>query len=515
MKRGVIYARYSCDKQSDNSTKAQIRECEAWAKNNGIKIVDHYLDEAISGRTDKRPGFQKMIKDAKAQLFDCIIVWKGDRFSRSRADAAKYKTMLKHLGIRVLSATEANLEGPEAVLMDGINESFAEYYSVELSAKVTRGMKQNIIDGKFNGGPIAFGYILNKETRRMEIDPDKAEVVRQIFSQYVYEGMNPNQIQKYWEARGYKLPSRTAVMKFLRNEKYIGIWRYQDVVNKTCYPPIVDEELFHQAQEKIKENYTLGSRHKKPNEPFLLLGKAYCGNCNTLFIAKSGTARSGQQIRYYTCPNHHKGGCSIKGIKKEDLEETVMNTVVQIIKDGNERKKMIQTILDLQKETSPQLGKLEVKIASKTTQIDNLTTAIAMGGNIPELVAMINKCKQEKDELEANYIHEQKKARVLTSEQLELFFDNLAEVDITDVRKRVILVSAFDNSVIVHDEGLTEILMNYRGDNGVFLKSSVVRLQATEVHHCPRLTNPYLVNQYVIGVRCSTKDGQVLPWIDR
>ena len=148
MKKGVIYARYSCDKQTENSTKAQIRECTEWAKKNDIQVIDIYKDEAISGRTDKRPAFQKMIADAKLHLFEAVIVWKGDRFSRSRADAAKYKTMLKHLGIAVLSATEANLVGPEAVLMDGINEAFAEYYSVELAAKVVRGQDQNFLEGR-------------------------------------------------------------------------------------------------------------------------------------------------------------------------------------------------------------------------------------------------------------------------------------------------------------------------------------------------------------------------------
>ena len=134
---GVIYARYSCEKQTENSILGQVRECKLFAERNGINIIDVYKDEAISGRTaTKRPAFMKMIHDAGLHIFDCIIVWKGDRFSRSRADAAKYKSELKKLGVKVLSATEANVTGPEAILMDGINEAFAEYFSVELAAKV-------------------------------------------------------------------------------------------------------------------------------------------------------------------------------------------------------------------------------------------------------------------------------------------------------------------------------------------------------------------------------------------
>lgn len=184
MTTGVIYARYSCEKQTENSILGQIRECKEFAKKNDIEIIDIYKDEAISGRTaEKRPSFMRMINDAKKHCFENIVVWKGDRFSRSRADAAKYESELKKLGVRVLSATEANVTGPEAVLMDGINEAFAEYFSVELAAKVERGMTQNAIDGKFNGGRLPFGFKLN-EDRKIVIDENNAEIVKYFFERY-------------------------------------------------------------------------------------------------------------------------------------------------------------------------------------------------------------------------------------------------------------------------------------------------------------------------------------------
>ena len=95
---GVIYARYSCDRQTENSILGQVRECQEFAKKNDIEIIHIYKDEAISGRTAvKRPGFMRMINDAETGKFACVIVWKGDRFSRSRADAAKYKSELKRI----------------------------------------------------------------------------------------------------------------------------------------------------------------------------------------------------------------------------------------------------------------------------------------------------------------------------------------------------------------------------------------------------------------------------------
>ena len=91
----VIYARYSSDNQREESIEGQIRECTAYAEKNGITIVKHYIDRAISAKTDNRPEFQQMIKDSDKKLFDIVLVWKLDRFPRNRYDSARYKTQLK------------------------------------------------------------------------------------------------------------------------------------------------------------------------------------------------------------------------------------------------------------------------------------------------------------------------------------------------------------------------------------------------------------------------------------
>ena len=92
----VIYARYSTDSQREESIEGQIRECTAYAEKNGFTVVKHYIDRAISAKTDNRPQFQQMIKDSEreASLTSCIV-WKLDRFARNRYDSARYKTQLK------------------------------------------------------------------------------------------------------------------------------------------------------------------------------------------------------------------------------------------------------------------------------------------------------------------------------------------------------------------------------------------------------------------------------------
>ena len=161
--RGVIYARYSSDNQREESIEGQLRENTAYAKKNGIEIVGTYIDRAVSAKTDNRPEFQRMIKDSAKKGFDVVIVWKLDRFARNRFDSARYKAALKKNNVRVVSATEAISEGAEGIILESVLEGMAEYYSAELAEKVTRGMTENALKCKFNGGTLPYGYMVGED----------------------------------------------------------------------------------------------------------------------------------------------------------------------------------------------------------------------------------------------------------------------------------------------------------------------------------------------------------------
>ncbi len=179
----VIYARYSSDSQREESIDGQIRECTGFAEKKGITVLDIYIDRALSAKTDNRPQFQKMIKDSAKRKFDIIIVWKLDRFARNRYDSARYKNTLKKNNVRVVSATENISGGSEGILLESVLEGMAEYYSAELAEKVTRGLTENALKCKFNGGTVPIGYVINKE-QMFEIDPVKAPWVLEAFKWY-------------------------------------------------------------------------------------------------------------------------------------------------------------------------------------------------------------------------------------------------------------------------------------------------------------------------------------------
>ena len=149
MKKAVIYARFSSHSQTEQSIEGQLRECYDFAKRSDITIVGEYIDRALTGTSDKRPQFLKMIDDSKKKNFEFVLVYQLDRFARNRYDSANYKAKLKKNGVRVLSAKENITDDASGILVEGMLESMAEYYSAELSQKVKRGIKESLIKGCF------------------------------------------------------------------------------------------------------------------------------------------------------------------------------------------------------------------------------------------------------------------------------------------------------------------------------------------------------------------------------
>lgn len=135
----VIYARFSSSGQREESIIGQVRDCRSYAERFGYRILRTYEDRAKTGTNDNRPAFQQMIRDSAKHQFQAVIVWKLDRFSRDKYDAARYKHVLSQNGVRVISAMEPISSNPEGVIMESLLEGMAQYYSMDLSMKVKRG----------------------------------------------------------------------------------------------------------------------------------------------------------------------------------------------------------------------------------------------------------------------------------------------------------------------------------------------------------------------------------------
>ena len=239
--RAVIYARYSSSGQREESIEGQLRDCYEFAKKHGIIVIGEYIDKAMTGRVDRRPDFQRMMKDSEKGRFNCVLLWKMDRFARNRYDSARYKTQLKKNGVKLMSATEIISDGPEGIILESVLEGYAEYYSADLSEKVIRGMTENALKGKFSGGAIPFGYTINAD-RRFEIDPLTAPFVAETFQRY-NDGQTMREIRDWLNEKGVKnqrggLMTFNTIQHMLNNRRYIGELKYRDVLIPDAIPSI-------------------------------------------------------------------------------------------------------------------------------------------------------------------------------------------------------------------------------------------------------------------------------------
>jgi Site-specific recombinases, DNA invertase Pin homologs len=300
---GVIYARYSSDNQREKSIEGQVRECMEYADRYGLAIIGTYIDRAFSAKTDDRPEFQRMIKDSAKRMFEVILVWKLDRFARSRTDSAMNKFILKKNGVKVISAKENISDGPEGIILEAMLEGYAEYYSAELSEKILRGLTENALKGKYNGGGLPLGYTTDSE-QHFQIDPMTASIVQEVFTRYA-DGETVAAITSSLKARGLVSSRGAAFNKnslhdMLKNRKYIGEYRYKDIVHTDMIPPIISKELFTLVQERLEKNKKAPAK-KKAIVEYLLTTKLFCGKCGAFMVGESGTSKTGRIYHYYKC----------------------------------------------------------------------------------------------------------------------------------------------------------------------------------------------------------------------
>ena len=186
MKGAVIYARYSCERQTEQSIEGQLRECYKYAEQNGLTIIHEYIDRAMTGTNDNRPSFQKMLADAeRTSAWDIVLVYALDRFGRNSIEIALNKQKLIKSGKTLISATQrtsTNIDGSrnlDGILLENMYIRLAEYYSAELSQKIKRGLRESRLKGQFGGGGVAYGYkVVNK---KLEINEEQAQIVKYIF----------------------------------------------------------------------------------------------------------------------------------------------------------------------------------------------------------------------------------------------------------------------------------------------------------------------------------------------
>ena len=460
----VIYARYSSDNQREESIEGQIRECTAYAEKNGITVVKHYIDRALSAKTDNRPDFQQMIKDSEKRLFDIVLVWKLDRFARNRYDSAHYEYQLERNHVKLVSATEPISDSPAGIMVKSMLTGMAEYYSAELSEKVVRGMTENVLKGKYNGGTIPIGFKVDEE-KFFQVDPLKAPFVVEAFQRY-NDGATMKELMNWLNDSGVTTNRNqkftyNSVQTLLTNKRYIGENHFKDIVMPDSIPAIVDKDLFEEVQQKIKKNSRAPARHKAEDD-YLLTTKLFCGMCGAMMFGECGTGRNKVVHHYYKCATAKRfKTCKKKTVRKEWLEDLVVAETMKLIQDDAVIDAIVAEVMELQDQENTTLPLLEKQMREVENGIENMLNAIQAGVLTNSTKSRLEKLEAQQKELEVR-IAEEKIARPRLSEnQVRFWLTRFRKLDPNVKSHRETLINTFVNAVYLYDEKVL-ITFNYK-----------------------------------------------------
>ena len=359
--RAAIYARYSSANQRDASIVDQVRICKAHIKRESWSLVGTYTDHARSGATTLRPGYQKLLEDARAGSFDIVLAEGLDRLSRDQEDIAGLYKQLSFAGIKIVTLAEGEI----SELHVGLKGTMNALYLKDLAQKTWRGLEGRVRQGR-SGGGLCFGYDVVREMDERgefvfggrKVNDEEAAIVCRVFKEYS-AGSSPRAIAKGLNSDGVPGPrgktwSDSTIhgnwrrgTGTLNNELYVGrlVWNRQRfvrdpntgrrvarlnpesewVVQDVPELRIVSQDLWEGVKERQQEkrhlvertdaSYGLNEAHRKR---YLLSGLIRCGLCQGAYTIVS-TER-------YGCANHrNRGTCSnALRIHRNELEDRVL-----------------------------------------------------------------------------------------------------------------------------------------------------------------------------------------------
>ena len=457
--RAALYARYSAGpRQTDQSIEGQIRECTDYCKKKGFTIVAAYADRHISGKTDERPEFQKLIADSRKNKFDVVVVYKTDRFARNKYDSAIYKRQLRQNGVQIFYAAEAIPDGPEGIILESLMEGLAEYYSAELAQKIRRGMHESALKCRVLGNTMPLGYRASKE-HTYEIDPENAKAVEIIFDMYVDRQPNADICRRLNEL-GFKTSrgnpfNKNSISRIIQNEMYIGIYEAVGVRVENGVPALIPKETFYLAQ-KERERRKVSKKERAGVAEYMLSGKLFCGYCKKPMAGVSGTGKGGGKFYYYQCPTvRQKGNCQKEHVRRDFIEDLIVQKTVEHVLQPDILTDIAQRLCRLQSESDTReqdIAYYRKKLQENKKAMDNIIKAIEKGLAAETLLQRLDGLESEKIAIEGELAYFQSLKFGLSEEEMLFFLRQFLEPDNDWQAYKRRIINSFINQVFLYND---------------------------------------------------------------
>ena len=435
-----------------------------------LEVVATYADRAVSGKTDKRPQFQQMMKDAEQGKFSVVLAWKSNRMGRNMLQAMVNEERLHDCGVKILY-TEEDFDDSAAgrfALRNMMNVN--QFYSENMAEDIRRGMMDNAKQCKATGSP-PYGYRISKD-KHFEIDEDAAKVVREVYEK-IAAGTRIIDIVRSLNERGIKTRrgyewNKSSFNKMLHNERYRGVYLFNDIRIEGGMPRIVSDELYYRAQEAIrmKPNPRCMGR-RTANGVYLLTGKLFCGKCLAPMRGESGTSKNGKLHFYYKCQNRRtKHTCDKANVQRDFIEERIARAIyehclrddiIELIAD-----KTIEYNMKQLKEAN--VGTLEEELNDVNKRLGNFLKCMETMG--PSNAMRQHLAELEDEQMRLNIKLNDAKANVVSCsrEQLVVGMRIFRKGNIEDKDFQSDLFDTFLRAVFLYDDRF-RLVFSFAGEN--------------------------------------------------
>jgi site-specific DNA recombinase len=468
--RAAAYARYSTDKQTENSIETQLTAIGNYCEQREIDLVANFVDMAMSGTNTERPEFQRMLEAARQKQFEAIVFYDMSRVSRDVADWLGFRKQMQILGIEVISTTETlgDFDDPSSFLTEGITAILAAHMVKQTRQKSMAGVAVKAKKGQFLGGVPPLGYdVIEGE---YIVNQPEAEIVRSIFSLYAAGASYDQILDKHKGYRGKRgRPIGKNSIKFiLNNERYVGVysWNKQKVKYMGKWaggvenseavrieegmPAIINEETWERVQRRMKNNKHNGANTAK--HTYMLSGLVECGKCGGAFTGRTSTSGKGFKTRSYVCGNKYRTKtCDAHNINADELEAAVVIKIKEYF-SNSDFSKMADEIFTAYVKGKGSKVEEKKELAKVETQLANGTKAILAGANFSTLndeMARLNVRKAELEEI-IGMTPDLLLTKAMIEDKLKEDAQHLKDGDMARlIKSYVTKIYAHDNEVII------------------------------------------------------------------
>ena len=348
--------------------------------------VREFYDDGYSGTNFKRPSFERLLEQIKKGEIGCVIVKDFSRFGRDYIELGDYlERIFPFLGVRFISVNDSydsnDYKGTTGGLDVVLKNIVYDFYSKDLSVKVTTAKRAKMKRGEYIGGHVPYGLAKDPaDKHKLIIDPEAAAIVKEIF-RYAISGMRLVDIARRLNEKGYETPARyfqrknpdkrnfhntsdkdcwnhNSVRRILKQEMYygavvghkregigvgwkqsVGVPKEEQVIVEGMHQGIVTKDEFLKAQKIFRKQ---GKTKRVVEKTYPLWRKVKCGTCGRAMTMKSGVVR-GVDYRYFHCPHATvqvgEGGCTKECFREETLNAVVWDSVKGLLSAAGDAKK--------------------------------------------------------------------------------------------------------------------------------------------------------------------------------